>query len=129
MKTLSYPEAIMCVVLTVDDDPTLRALMIVMLKRLNCQPIAAESGIEAERMLASFHPKLVLLDIMMPMQDGYETCRHLRLRGYWGRVLFVSANPIEPEKVKACGADGFIQKPITLMTLAQQVNAVYAASA
>jgi two-component system, OmpR family, alkaline phosphatase synthesis response regulator PhoP len=71
MKTWSYPEAIMCLVLTVDDDPALRALMMVMLKKLSCQPIAAKSGIEAERMLASFHPKLVLLDIMMPTQDGY----------------------------------------------------------
>jgi CheY-like chemotaxis protein len=119
----------MCVVLTVDDDPTLRALMVVMLKKLNCQPIAAASGTEAERMLASFHPKLVLLDIMMPVQDGYETCRHIRTHGYWGRVLFVSAQPIETAKVKACGADGFIQKPITLLALAQQVNTLYLQSA
>jgi CheY-like chemotaxis protein len=83
-----------------DDDPALRALTSMMLKRLNCQPIAAASGIEAERMLKNFHPKLVLLDIMMPQQDGYETCRHLRTNGYWGRILFVSAHPVEVEKCR-----------------------------
>jgi CheY-like chemotaxis protein len=119
----------MCVVLTVDDDPKLRALMVVMLKKLNCQPIAAASGKDAERMLASFHPKLVLLDIIMPVQDGYETCRHIRTQGYWGRVLFVSAQPIKPEKVQACGADGFIQRPITLLALAQQISALSLQSA
>jgi len=112
----------MCIVLVVDDDCSLRGLMVLMLTKLDCQPISVSSGIDAERMLAHLQPALVLVDVVMPRQDGYATCRHLRANGYDGRILFISAQPVVPEKVRECGADGFVQKPITMLSLVHQLD-------
>jgi DNA-binding response OmpR family regulator len=112
----------MCVVLTVDDDPSLRGLLVLMLTKLDCRPIGVSSGIDAERILARLQPALVLVDVVMPRQDGYETCRHLRANGYNGRILFISAQPVAPERVRDCGADGFVEKPITMISLVRQLN-------
>jgi two-component system, OmpR family, response regulator len=117
-------EAAMCVVLVVDDDHSLRGLMVLMLTKLDCQPIGVSSGIDAERILAHLEPALVLVDIVMPRQDGYETCRHIRTNGYDGCILFISAQPVAPEKVRDCGADGFVQKPITMLSLVHQLNKI-----
>jgi DNA-binding response OmpR family regulator len=66
----------------------------------------------------------VLVDVVMPRQDGYETCRHIRANGYDGHLLFISAHPVAPEKVSDCGADGFVQKPITMHALVRQLNTI-----
>jgi CheY-like chemotaxis protein len=116
-------------VLTVDDDPFLRGLLVLMLAKLDYQPIGVSNGIDAERMIAGLHPALVLLDIVMPTQDGYETCRHMRASGYRGSIVFLSAQPIAPEKIQASGADGFIQKPITRIALIHHLNTLYSQSA
>jgi CheY-like chemotaxis protein len=75
----------------------------------------ARSGEEALRLALQFEPRVILLDVMMPDLDGYETCQLLRshpdLRGV--RIIMVSAKamPSERQAGYAAGADDYITKP------------------
>jgi len=111
-------------VLVVDDDPDIRLLVRRLLRILNCESLEAPNGIEAEQLVWSENPDIILLDIMMPIQDGYETCVHLRAKGYSGLIIMVSALKEETEKTKThnAGADAYIQKPITKEVLTLHIN-------
>ena len=65
-------------VLAVDDNRTNLHILQVFLKKLGHQVILAENGEEAVRMFQSEAPDLVLLDIMMPVMDGFEAARRIK---------------------------------------------------
>jgi CheY-like chemotaxis protein len=115
-------------VLVVDDDPDICLLTRRLLTTLGCESFDAKSGIDAEELVKSLRPDLILLDIMMPIQDGYETCKKLRAQGYPGSVILISALQEQTEKVKtqAAGANAYIQKPITKQVLSLHVDHVRA---
>ncbi len=75
----------------------------------------AQSGEEALKIAETFHPGIVLLDIMMPGIDGYEVCKRMRedvrLRGV--KIILVSAKTLVEDRLKGynLGADDYIQKP------------------
>jgi CheY-like chemotaxis protein len=102
-------------VLVVDDDPDMRLLTRRLLTMLGCQSFEARNGVEGESMALDIKPEAILLDIMMPVQDGYETCRNLRGQGYTGSIILVSAlqEQTQKEKAQASGATAYIQKPLT----------------
>jgi CheY-like chemotaxis protein len=101
--------------LLIDDDTMMRLLASRMLKLLNCESLEAANGIEGETMAFDHQPDLILLDIMMPEQDGYETCTNLRARGYAGTILLTSTlqETIGKRKAVEVGANAYVQKPIT----------------
>ena len=68
-------------VLLVDDDDDNRFMFVQMVRELDCTVDEAASGQQAETMAHANIPDLVLLDVMMPIQNGYETCRNLRRSG------------------------------------------------
>ncbi len=113
-------------VLVVDDDPDICLLTRRLLTMLNCESIEARSGFDAEALVASAQPDLILLDIMMPLQDGYETCKKLRAQGYSGPIIMISALQEQGEKVRTAdaGATAYLQKPITKQILALHVEHV-----
>jgi DNA-binding response OmpR family regulator len=115
-------------VLVVDDDPDICLLTRRLLTTLGCESFDAKNGIDAEELVRTLHPDIVLLDIMMPIQDGYDTCKKLRVAGYNGSVIMISALQEQAEKVKtqAAGANAYIQKPITKQVLALHVDHVRA---
>ncbi|HLY27577.1 MAG TPA: response regulator [Aggregatilineales bacterium] len=106
-------------VLIVDDDANTRTLFRFMLKMLGCQSFEAESGLEAERAAFELNPDLILLDIMMPLQDGYQTCANLRSQGYARTIWLTSAlQAVNQEaKTRQAGADDFLSKPLTCAVL------------
>ena len=111
-------------ILIVDDDVS----MLRLLRRLFGDYCLAEasSGEEALTMLSSFHSDLVMLDIMMPGLDGYETCRRIRSRPF-GRaiqVIMVSARSSRDERVRAyaAGADDYVTKPFEPHALRSRVR-------
>src|SRR5690606_29958499 len=65
-------------VLVVDDDPELRELITLYLRDHQLETIEAGGGLEAIKQCRSHRPDLVLLDVMMPDLDGYETARMIR---------------------------------------------------
>jgi DNA-binding response OmpR family regulator len=102
-------------ILVVDDDENLRSLARLLLTAMGHQPILAPDGIQGEAAALERQPDLILLDIMLPDQSGYQTCTNLRAKGYTGQIFLISAmHELEGRrKAEECGANAYIQKPIT----------------
>jgi len=65
-------------VLVVDDEAHIRRIVEINLKRLGCRVTLAADGVEALERVAADRPDLVVLDVMMPRMDGFETLRRLK---------------------------------------------------
>ncbi len=87
------------------------------------------SGVEALEVAPDYKPHIVLLDIMMPEMDGYETCRRMReMEGLKDtKIIMVSAKAMVSERLEGyrAGADDYVTKPFDLDELAAKVD-VYA---
>jgi CheY-like chemotaxis protein len=112
-------------VLLVDDDDDNRFMFSQLVLGLECDVHQAGSGPEAEEVAKAKTPNLVLLDVMMPGQNGYETCRNMRRDGFKGKVILLSALPVEvgQNRAKDCGANGYLQKPVTREVLKRFLDA------
>jgi two-component system sensor histidine kinase/response regulator len=103
-------------ILIVDDTPANLGVLVETLGAAGYQLMVAEDGEEALAQTEQTQPDLILLDVMMPGIDGFETCRRLKARDTaWDvPVLFMTALNEIGDKVKAFGAGGvdYITKPI-----------------
>ena len=103
-------------ILVVDDDPDIVELLDYNLRKEGYEVRTAPDGRKAVEIARTFHPELVLLDIMMPHLDGIEAGRQLRalpdLRQTY--ILYLTARSEEYSEVAAfdVGADDYITKPI-----------------
>ncbi len=101
-------------VLIVDDDKAIRVLLTKLLHH-EYQLETAASGEEALEIAPWFQPDVVLLDIIMPGLDGYQTCRRLRSMPFSAamQIIFVSAESSRAEQQKAfeVGAHDYVIKP------------------
>lgn len=106
-------------VLVADDNDDLRDLMALRLSKLGVEPLLASNGAEAIAMAAREHPDLILLDMAMPVMDGYEAARKLRSAGFSGPIIAVTAhrNDEELQRRLAAGCDDSIDKPLQLEEL------------
>jgi DNA-binding response OmpR family regulator len=113
-------------ILLVDDDPLSRDLVRLRLATLNCTVVEASNGIDAEQLTFEIQPDLILLDIMMPLQDGYTTCRNLRSKGFRGMITLVSVLPelMVMRNAIMCKADGYIQKPMSQGILERHIACI-----
>jgi signal transduction histidine kinase/CheY-like chemotaxis protein len=78
-----------CPVLLVEDDAATRALMRNMLERAGCRVSEAENGEIALRIMANNRPSLILLDLMMPVMDGFEFADRVRAHPEWRNIPIV----------------------------------------
>lgn len=103
-------------ILIVDDTPANLGVLVETLGDAGYQLMVAEDGEEALAQTAQSQPDLILLDVMMPGLDGFETCRRLKTRPSTRDVpvLFMTALNETADKVKAFAAGGvdYITKPI-----------------
>ena len=90
----------------------------------------ASDGNEALEMVRSFHPDLILLDIMMPNMDGYQFITHLR-RESTLPVIMITAKQQEADIIRGfdLGADDYITKPFRMRELLVRIRAVMRRSA
>lgn len=113
-------------VLLVDDTPANLALVTSVLKENGYRVRAVPSGALALRAAQAKMPDLVLLDVLMPDMDGFETCRRLKsnpkLRGV--PVIFLTADSEPSDKVKGFSVGGvdYVTKPFQLEELAARVR-------
>ncbi|MCL6259529.1 response regulator transcription factor [Aquiflexum sp. TKW24L] len=116
-------------ILVVDDEPDIIDILTYNLKKEGYEVESAEDGIKAVKIAAKFHPDVILLDIMMPNQDGVETCRQIRenpeLKGTF--IIFLTARAEEYSEVAAfdVGADDYITKPIKPRALMSRIAALF----
>ena len=117
-------------ILVVDDDDSHRTLAKQALKRSNFNVQVAAGGLEALRVLESWHPALVLLDMVMPSPDGLEVLRTLRARPQTAKlpVIMLTSNNAEATTQAGfvAGATDFITKPFVIPQLIARVRACLA---
>ncbi len=103
------------VVLVVDDSPTIRKIVELTLRREGVQVITAPSGVIALAAIANTPPQLILLDIMLPMVNGYQVCQIIRRNTEYRHipVVMLSGKDGIFDKVrgKLVGATEYITKP------------------
>ena len=112
-------------ILVVDDDSNIAELICLYLVKEGFETEKANNGKEALRQMQRFDPNLVILDVMMPKMDGYETCREIRKQGNTP-VIFLTAKGETFDKVLGLelGADDYIVKPFDNKELVARVKAV-----
>jgi signal transduction histidine kinase len=103
-------------ILVVDDNPTNIQVLFDVLSRIGYRVAIAKSGENALQRLQSYLPDLILLDVMMPGIDGFETCRQLKENPQTEEipVIFMTAlsDPVDKVKGLNLGAVDYITKPI-----------------
>ncbi|MGI9545111.1 MAG: response regulator [Cyclobacteriaceae bacterium] len=116
-------------VLVVDDEEDIVELLRYNLDQDGYEVATALDGIKAVEIAKEFHPNLILLDIMMPHQDGVETCRQLREISELSEafVIFLTARSEEYSEIAAfdVGADDYITKPIKPRALRSRIQALF----
>lgn len=112
-------------ILVADDDENIVELISLYLRKEGFAVIAARDGGEALQKIAQQDPDLVLLDIMMPVKDGWEVCREVRQR-YRVPVIMLTARGEAYDRILGLelGADDYITKPFNPRELVARVKAV-----
>ena len=112
----------------VEDDSNIRELVVYTLETTGFQARGFEDGKEFWETLALETPRLVLLDIMLPGEDGIEILKKLKSSSRTREipVIMVTAKGAEYDKVKGLdlGADDYVTKPFGMMELVSRVKAV-----
>jgi len=115
-------------VLVVDDEPDILSLIEYNLTKEGFEVVTARNGAEALQRTADL-PDLVMLDVMMPELDGFETCRRLKAdpRTAHIPVIFLTARSAEVDEIVGLeiGADDFLHKPISPRKLVARVRALF----
>ena len=86
----------------------------------------AEGGEQAIRQVGATEYDAVLLDVMLPDLDGFETCRRLRSQGIWVPILMLTARDAIEDRVRGLdtGADDYLTKPFSLAELTARLRAL-----
>ena len=112
--------------LVVDDDPSVREALALVLDLNGFEVTTATDGREAIRTLAIDSPDAVILDVLMPGLDGLEVCRRLRATGDRTPVLMLTARSEVSERVAGleAGADDYLAKPFAREELIARLRAL-----
>ncbi|NYZ14339.1 response regulator [Azospirillum sp. RWY-5-1] len=112
-------------ILIVDDDADIRRLVGDLLRREGFRVEAVESGEELDRALGRMRPDLVVLDLMLPGEDGLSICRRLRAVDSLP-ILMLSAKNDEIDRVVGLelGADDYLVKPFGPRELLARIRAI-----
>ena len=113
-------------ILIADDNAANVELLEVYLSEIDCAIEVAVDGRDTLDKVASFHPDLILLDIMMPKLSGFEVCEQVKgnpkTRGVM--ILMVTAldEPGDIERAVNAGTDDFLSKPVNKLELLKRVE-------
>jgi two-component system, OmpR family, response regulator MprA len=112
--------------LVVDDDPDVRDSLARALRHAGYSVTTAVHGADALDWLARSPADLIVLDVLMPMVDGFDTCRRLRQRGHAVPVLVLTARDAVDDRVTGleAGADDYLVKPFALRELLARIRAL-----
>ena len=115
-------------ILVVDDEPNISELIATSLRFVGFDVRTASNGSQALIAAEEFRPHAIVLDVMMPGQDGFEVCRQLRQDGHNVGVLFLTAKDTTEDKIEGLsnriGGDDYLTKPFSLEELVARVRAL-----
>lgn len=118
----------MALIYIVEDDESIREIETIALKNSNYIVSAFENAKEFYKKLDEFVPDLILLDVMLPDESGYDIVRKLRKRPATQDIpiIMVTAKTTEMDMIKGLdgGADDYIKKPFSIMELITRVKAL-----
>mgnify|MGYP002617643384 CR=1 FL=1 len=112
-------------ILIVEDEANIRELLRLYLEREGYTVLEAENGVEGIKKWKSDKPDMLLLDVMMPVMDGWAVCREIRAESDVP-IIMLTAREEETDKVMGLelGADDYIMKPFDSKELVARVKAV-----
>ena len=112
-------------ILIVEDEPSIALALEDDLRREGYQTELVTDGEAAERRALSREFDLILLDVMLPKQDGFDVCRQVRRAGVDTPILMLTARAQEAEKVLGLevGADDYVTKPYSARELRARIKA------
>ena len=110
----------------VEDDPGIRELIVYTLNHSGFEAKGFERGEDLFPALKVCRPQLILLDVMLPGEDGITILKRIKAGGNSVPVIMVTAKSAEYDKVVGldCGADDYITKPFGMMELLSRIRAV-----
>jgi two-component system OmpR family response regulator len=110
--------------LVIEDDPDLRALLAEFLTREGYEVRTLDPGRLATQTIASFAPALVVLDIMLPGEDGFSVCRRIRIESMVP-IIMLTARSEDVDKIVGLevGADDYLGKPFNPRELLARIRA------
>jgi two-component system OmpR family response regulator len=113
-------------VLVVEDEPKLRAAIRRGLSEDGIVCDVAERGEDALWMAGSSPYDAIVLDVMLPGIDGFETCRRLRADGVWAPIAMLTARDAIADRIAGLdtGADDYVTKPFSLAELCARLRAL-----
>src|SRR2546421_8554586 len=115
-------------ILVVDDSPTIRAALKALLERMGHTVVEANDGEQALQMYRQDRPGLVLIDVVMPIMDGYESARHMRetKADEWVPIIFLSSKEADQDLDRAieAGGDDYLVKPVSFVVLNAKIRAL-----
>jgi two-component system, OmpR family, response regulator len=113
-------------VLVVEDDPKMAALIGRGLAEDGVVVDSAGTGEDALWMAGASPPDAIVLDVMLPGIDGFETCRRLRADGVWSPVLFLTARDAVEDRIAGLdgGGDDYLVKPFSFGELHARLRAL-----
>ncbi|WP_022941847.1 response regulator [Psychromonas hadalis] len=112
-------------ILVVDDDQDIRELLAQYLTKNSFDVITAEDGIKMDSQLDNHQPDLIILDIMLPGDDGFVLCQRIRQTSNVP-IIMLTANSDEMDRVLGLeiGADDYIAKPFSPRELLARIKAL-----
>lgn len=115
-------------ILVVDDEADILEFISYNLKKEGYEVYTALNGKEALPIAKKVKPDLILLDVMMPVMDGIETCKRIKADSDFNKtyVVFLTARAEEYSEIEGfnAGADDYIAKPIKPKVLVSRLNAI-----
>ena len=114
-------------ILIVEDDDNIRELLRLYLEREGFEISEAENGAVGLSTWKAQNPDMMLLDVMMPVMDGWQVCKEIRASGSTMPIIMITAKGETMDKVSGLelGADDYIVKPLEMREVIARVRAVF----
>lgn len=114
----------MAKILIIDDDPDIRTVMTILLKKHGHEIETASKHEEVFVKLDEFTPDVILLDVLLSGADGRQICKRIKEKGNTKNtpVIMFSAHPGAADKIDSYGADDFIAKPVNTDILLEKIS-------
>jgi DNA-binding response OmpR family regulator len=113
-------------ILIVDDEPSVREVLESILREEGYRTDFAENGHEGYEKARDSIPDLILLDVTMPVMDGFEVCRRIRTESPLAQVPIIIITAIDNDEYKSrsieSGANDFLSKPFDIYELLEKVR-------